>query len=186
MLAFFTGENLSKRVYFQNFCGKLIDVFERNFWRLELMKKIYLLSAVAAGLLALSSQAQAYDSTGCGLGSMAWRGQSGLVPQVLAVTTNGTFGTQTFGITTGTSGCDPNGRVSGGTGRMLLAFLENNMEQFALDAAAGQGETLTTVAGILNVDEATFALKVQNNFGTLFASNDVDAVDLTLAVMKLA
>ena len=150
------------------------------------MKKLYLLSAAFAGVLALSSQAQAYDSTGCGLGSMAWRGQSGIIPQVLAVTTNGTFGTQTFGITTGTSGCDPNGRVSGGTGRMLLAFLENNMEQFALDAAAGQGETLTTVAGILNVDEATFSAKVQNNFGTLFASNDVDAVDLTLAVMKLA
>lgn len=69
---------------------------------------------------------------------------------------------------------------------MLLAFLENNMEQFALDAAAGEGETLVTVAGILNVDEKEFAGKVQNNFGVLFASNDVDAVDLTLSVMQLA
>lgn len=150
------------------------------------MKKIYLLSAVAAGVLALSSNANAYDSTGCGLGSMAWRGQSGIVPQVLAATTNGLFGTQTFGISTGTSGCDPNGRVTGGTGRMLLAFLENNMEQFALDASAGQGETITTVAGILNVDEAVLAGKIQNNFGVLFASNDIDAVDLTLSVMQLA
>ena len=150
------------------------------------MNKIYLLSAVAAGVLALSANAQAYDSTGCGLGSMAWRGQSGIVPQVLAATTNGFFGTQTFGISTGTSGCDPNGRVTGGTGKMLLAFLENNMEQFALEAAAGQGETITTVAGILNVDEAVFAGKIQNNFGVLFASNDIDAVDLTLSVMQLA
>ena len=150
------------------------------------MKKIYLLSAVAAGVLALSANAQAYDSTGCGLGSMAWRGQSGIVPQVLAATTNGFFSTQTFGISTGTSGCDPNGRVSGGTGKMLLAFLENNMEQFALDAAAGQGETLVTVAGILNVDEASLAGKLQSNFGVLFASNDVDAVDLTLSVMQIA
>lgn len=144
------------------------------------------MSAVAAAVLALSSNANAYDSTGCGLGSMAWRGQSGIVPQVLAATTNGSFGTQTFGISTGTSGCDPNGRVTGGTGRMLLAFLENNMEQFALDAAAGQGETIVTVAGILNVDETELAGKIQNNFGVLFASNDVDAVDLTLAVMRLA
>ena len=150
------------------------------------MKKIYLLSAVAAGVLALSANAQAYDSTGCGLGSMAWRGQSGIVPQVLAATTNRSSGTQTFGISTGTSGCDPNGRVSGGTGKMLLAFLENNMEQFALDAAAGQGETLVTVAGILNVDEASLAGKLQSNFGVLFASNDVDAVDLTLSVMQIA
>ena len=149
------------------------------------MKKVYLLSAVAAGVLALSSNANAYDSTGCGLGSMAWRGQSGIVPQVLAVTTNGMFGTQTFGISTGTSGCDPNGRVTGGTGRMLLAFLENNMEQFALEASVGTGETLATVAGILNVDEASLSVKIKDNFDMLFASNDVDAVDLTLAVLKL-
>lgn len=149
------------------------------------MKKIYLLSAVAAGVLALSSNANAYDSTGCGLGSMAWRGQSGIVPQVLAVTTNNIFGTQTFGISTGTSGCDPNGRVTGGTGRMLLAFLENNMEQFALDVSVGQGETLATVAGILNADEASLSIKLKDNFDMLFASSDVDAVDLTLAVLKL-
>jgi hypothetical protein len=149
------------------------------------MKKIYLLLAVAAGVLALSSNANAYDSTGCGLGSMAWRGQSGIVPQVLAVTTNNIFGTQTFGISTGTSGCDPNGRVTGGTGRMLLAFLENNMEQFALDVSVGQGETLATVAGILNADEASLSIKLKDNFDMLFASSDVDAVDLTLAVLKL-
>ena len=150
------------------------------------MKKIYLLSAVAAGLLAFSSNANAYDSTGCGLGSMAWRGQSGIIPQVLAATTNGLFGNQTFGITTGTSGCDPNGRVTGGTGRMLLSFLENNMEQFAMEASVGYGETLVTVAGILNADEAELSAKIHNNFGTLFASNDVDAVDLTLSILSMA
>ncbi len=150
------------------------------------MKKIYLLSAAVAGVLAFNNNANAYDSTGCGLGSMAWRGQSGVVPQVLAVTTNGLFGNQTFGISTGTSGCDPNGRVTGGTGRMLLAFLENNMEQFALDASIGQGETLTTVAGILNADEVELSVKIKDNFSNLFASNDVDAVDLTLAIIALA
>lgn len=149
------------------------------------MKKIYLLSAVAAGLIALSSNANAYDSTGCGLGSMAWRGHSGIIPQVAAVTTNGIFGTQTFGITTGTSGCDPNGRVSGGTGKMLLSFLENNMEQFALDASVGYGETLVTVAGILNADADELSAKIHSNFSTLFASNNVDAVELTLSILSM-
>ena len=148
------------------------------------MKKIYLLSAVAAGLIALSSNANAYDSTGCGLGSMAWRGHSGIIPQVAAVTTN-KIGMQTFAITTGTSGCDPNGRVSGGTGRMLLSFLENNMEQFAFDASVGHGETLVTVAGILNADVNELSAKIHNNFGTLFASNDVDAVELTLSILSM-
>ena len=66
------------------------------------MKKLYLASALAT-VLTLSSNAMAIDSTGCGLGSMAWRGQSGTAPQILAVTTNGSFGTQTFGISSGTS-----------------------------------------------------------------------------------
>lgn len=148
------------------------------------MKKIYLLPAVVAGLLVMSSNANAYDSTGCGLGSMAWRGQSGIVPQVAAVTTN-KIGMQTFAITTGTSGCDPNGRVSGGTGKMLLSFLENNMEQFAMEASVGYGETLVTVAGILNADEAELSAKIHDNFGMLFASNDVDAVELTLSILSM-
>ena len=123
------------------------------------MKKLYFASLLAGAAMLASAPAQAVDSTGCGLGSMAWRGQSGIGPQVLAVTTNGIFFTQTFGITFGTSGCDPNGRVSGGTGRMTLAFLENNMEQFAMDAAAGHGETIDTLAGILNVDSRELGSK---------------------------
>ena len=129
--------------------------------------------------------AQALDSTGCGLGSMAWRGQSGIIPQVAAVTTNGIFGNQTFGITFGTSGCDPNGRVTGGTQKMILAFVENNMEQFAMDAAQGQGETLTTLAGILNMDEQVVAAKTYQNFAVLFPNENVDAVELTLKFYEI-
>ncbi len=150
------------------------------------MKKLYFASLLAGAAMLASAPAQAVDSTGCGLGSMAWRGQSGIGPQVLAVTTNGIFFTQTFGITFGTSGCDPNGRVSGGTGRMTLAFLENNMEQFAMDAAAGHGETIDTLAGILNVDSKELGSKTKQQFAYLFSSENVDAVDLTLKVMEIA
>ncbi len=149
------------------------------------MKKLYLFSLLIAGALVLASNASAIDSTGCGLGSMAWRGQSGIGPQVLAATTNGSFGTQTFGITFGTSGCDPNGRVTGGTGRMMLAFLENNMEQYALDAAAGHGETIETMAGILNMDSEKLGEMSKQNFATLFPNENVDAVELTLNVLEM-
>ena len=128
------------------------------------MKKI-LGAAVICAAMSLATPANAVDSTGgCGLGSMAWRGQSGIIPQSLAMTTNGFFGSNTFGVTFGTSGCDPNGRITGGTGRMMLAFLEDNMEQFAMDAAAGKGETIETLAGIMNVDSATLGKEVQQNF----------------------
>ncbi|MBQ9271266.1 MAG: DUF3015 family protein [Alphaproteobacteria bacterium] len=150
------------------------------------MKKILGALVFCAGL-SLVSTAHAVDSTGgCGLGSMAWRGQSGIIPQSLAITTNGFFGSNTFGVTFGTSGCDPNGRITGGTGRMMLAFLEDNMEQFAMDAAAGKGETIETLAGIMNVDSATLGKEVQQNFAYIFPNDNVEAVDVTLRVMQIA
>lgn len=148
------------------------------------MKKI-VLSMVAAAAVVLASNAQAVDSTGCGLGSMAWRGQSGIAPQVLAATTNGLFGTQTFGITFGTSGCDPNGRITGGTGRMVLAFMENNMEQYAMDAAAGHGETIDTLAGILNIDSEKLGEVSKQNFALLFPDQNTDALAVTLKLLEV-
>ena len=148
------------------------------------MNKI-LVASFMLGAAVMLSPAQAIDSTGCGLGSMAWRGQSGILPQVAAATTNGTFGNQTFGITFGTSGCDPNGRITGGTQKMVLAFLENNLEQFAMDAAAGEGETLTTLAGIMDMNEADVAAKTYQNFAVLFPNENVDAVDVTLKFYEI-
>jgi len=150
------------------------------------MKKSLAMCAVAAAIC-FAQPAKAIDSTGgCGLGSMAWRGQSGIIPQILAITTNNSFGTNTFGITFGTSGCDPNGRVTGGTGRMVLAVIENNMEQFAMDASAGRGETIETLAGILNVDSEKLGTVAQQNFAYLFDNENVEAVDLALRIMELA
>lgn len=149
------------------------------------MNKILVASLMLGAAVMLSTPAQAIDSTGCGLGSMAWRGQSGILPQVAAATTNGTFGNQTFGITFGTSGCDPNGRITGGTQKMVLAFLENNLEQFAMDAAAGEGETLATLAGIMDMNEADVAAKTYQNFAVLFPNENVDAVDVTLKFYEI-
>ncbi len=148
------------------------------------MKKLILASVFGSAMM-FSAGAYAIDSTGCGLGSMAWRGQSGRVPQILAATTNGSFGTQTFGITFGTSGCDPNGRITGGTQKMVLAFIENNMEQYAMDAARGEGETIDTLAGIMNVDSKTLGEKSQQNFAFIFPSQNADAVDVTLALFEV-
>ena len=148
------------------------------------MKKS-LLTVAAVATIMFSANAHAVDSTGCGLGSLAWRGQSGIIPQVLAATTNGLFGNQTFGITSGTSGCDPHGRVTGGTGRMMLAFLENNLEQFAMDASAGHGETIETLAGIMNVDSEKLGEISKTNFAVLFPDENVDAVDVTAQLIAL-
>lgn len=150
------------------------------------MKKSLLLSATLGAFMMISIPSHAIDSTGgCGLGSMAWKGHSGIIPQVLAMTTNSMF-LNTVGVTLGTSGCDPNGRVTGGTGKLVLAVIENNMEQFAMDASRGQGETIETIASILNVDSKELGEKTKQHFAFLFTDENTEAVDLTLKIMELA
>lgn len=60
------------------------------------MKKI-LISTLATLALSSSVYAAANTNTGCGLGSLIIKDQSTVVMQVLAATTNGTSGNQTFG-----------------------------------------------------------------------------------------
>ena len=67
--------------------------------------KLYKRIAVAASLFLLPVSvfaAAGYGAAGCGLGSMVFGSKPG-AEQVVAATTNGTFGSQTFGITFGTS-----------------------------------------------------------------------------------
>ena len=64
------------------------------------MKKLLAIALLAA----TANVATADQDIGCGLGSMIMAGQSGPIFKVLGATTNGTFGNQTFGITTGTLG----------------------------------------------------------------------------------
>src|SRR3954465_9950051 len=82
-----------------------------------------------------------FGLAGCGLGSMIFGDQKGPV-QILAATTNGPFGSQTFGITSGTSNCVDDSS----TARGARNFIEGNREALAKDAARGSGETITTLS----------------------------------------
>jgi len=72
------------------------------------MKKlvIIVLAAFLVITFAGASFAAPKDQVGCGLGYMVFKGKDGLLSQTCAATTNGTFGNQTFGISTGTLECD--------------------------------------------------------------------------------
>src|SRR5574343_1002254 len=112
------------------------------------MKKL-----LAVALLAGASTVSFADQdVGCGLGTALWAGQSGLLPKVLAATTNGTLGNQTFGISTGTLGCQKNGTI---TSRVRLSmFTGSNIEKLARDMSVGQGETLNVLADLMGVTDA--------------------------------
>jgi len=91
-----------------------------------------------------------YGMAGCGLGSMVIK-DDGMI-QILAATTNGTFNTQTFGITTGTSNCVADGVVM--ADKEQEAFTELNLDNLQRDMAAGQGEYLAAFVTLLGCSDA--------------------------------
>jgi hypothetical protein len=134
---------------------------------------VILLAPVSAAL------ANPPNSAGCGLGSQVFDKQSGVGPQVLAVTTNGTSGNQTFGISSGTSGCDPHGTVVASA--RVPMFVGANLDSLAHDIAMGQGESLeslATVMGIRESDKAGFFSVTKENYALIFASANVTAADV--------
>ncbi len=138
------------------------------------MKKLLITALVA--LAAPAAMAQANNVGSCGWGSKVFAGQKGVGPQVLAATTNGTSGNQTFGITFGTSGCTQDGVVS--SSWKTAMYIDGNRVALARDAAAGQGESLDTLVSVMGVkadDRAAFVAAIKTNFGAVFANDQVAA-----------
>lgn len=138
-----------------------------------------------AGALLMGASTLAFAQPGCGVGAMIWKGQSGIAPHVLAATTNGTFGNQTFGMTTGTLGCQTNQSV-----QSMAMYMDSNIDKVARDMSRGTGENLDTLAVLLGVDEAdrgSFRKVLQDNFATIFPSSDTtsgEAVDAIVALLE--
>ncbi|MBP6163868.1 MAG: DUF3015 family protein [Aliarcobacter sp.] len=143
------------------------------------MKKI--ISLIAA--IGLTTAVYANENTGCGLGSMIIKNQNSTMLQAIAATTNGTSGNQTFGITSGTSNCNkPNNFVSNDK---LNKFVEDNMDELALDISAGKGETLETVAKLMNVENnSEFSAKLQANFSNIYSSQNVTSANVIDSIAK--
>ncbi|MCP8465375.1 DUF3015 domain-containing protein [Pseudomonas sp. ZM23] len=141
----------------------------------------------AASLLAQADEA-GQSGKGCGWGNMAFEGQRGLFPHLLATTTNGTSGNATFGLTSGTNGCDANQRITYG-GRSIFA-MNGMLDNIAEDMAKGHGEALDAYAVLLGVptkDRAHFAQVTQQHYGEIFAAQNTtgeQVLNNTLEVMS--
>jgi hypothetical protein len=135
-------------------------------------KSLVALSLVLAAGTSFAAEENNIGS--CGLGSMLFAGKSGIFPQILAVTTNGSFGNQTFGISSGTLGCTQNGMV---TSNMKSAmFIDGNKLTLARDAAAGKGESLDALASVMGVkgeDKAALFSTMKDQFAVVFADESV-------------
>jgi hypothetical protein len=136
------------------------------------------------GAQAASAQTnETASSAGCGVGTILFEGQKGPVPQILAVTTNGSFGNQTFGITTGTLGCEKDAVVRSPTKvRMLMV---SSLDNLAVDVARGQGETLESLASLMAVEpdhRARFFASLQGEFVRIFPSEDVTVDEVIVSI----
>lgn len=151
-------------------------------------KQVLVLSgAVLFGLQAGIAMAANPDTgPGCGLGKLAWSDyahQKNIAPQVMMATTNGTFGSGTFGISSGTSGCTNDGKVM--AEQKTTLFAELNFENLSQEMAQGQGEHLASLATLMGVPaehQAEFFAMTQERYTSLAKTGEVSPVAMVKAI----
>jgi hypothetical protein len=150
------------------------------------MKKLGMTSLALVGIwfgASAVAHADPYGMAGCGLGSILFGKDNTPLMQILGATTNGFLGTQTFGITSGTSNC-----VSGGVVRAereQAAFAEVNFQDLKRNMATGGGEFLASFSTLLGCEEgakADFFKLSQEKYESIVPSIDTTPIQLVTGV----
>lgn len=137
-----------------------------------------------AGAVMLGASSMAFAQPGCGVGSMVWKGQSGIVPHVLAATTNG-MASQTVSMTLGIVGCNTNENV-----QSMAMLMHSRGDAIAADMARGEGEHLNALAvslGVAPEDRPAFNRLLNEHFASIFPSSETtsgEAVDHIVAILE--
>ena len=147
------------------------------------MRKLALLGVLAGIMLGSSAAHAQYGMAGCGLGSLLFGKDNTTLMQILAATTNGTFASQTFGITSGTSNCTQGGVVK--AEREQAAFAEVNFQDLKRNMASGGGEYLTSFSTLLGCEDAAKAplfKMAQQKYESILPSETTTPVELVMNV----
>ncbi|MDO9118633.1 MAG: DUF3015 domain-containing protein [Nitrospira sp.] len=154
-----------------------------------MMKRVLLASLAVAfmGMQAgLAMAANPDTGPGCGLGKLAWQNyphQKVIGVQTMEATTNGLMGNQTFGISSGTSGCTNDGKFW--AQEKVNVFAALNFENLAQDMAQGQGEHLTSLATLMGIPAAqqpAFFAMTQEKYASLMSAGETSPVALVKAL----
>src|SRR5258708_34097429 len=153
------------------------------------MRKVIALGIMASLLPTLSMARGNHPMAGCGLGYLLLSNKDNdKVKQVLGSTTNGTFGSQTFGISSGTSGCTEDGAVK--LARTTEVFAEVNLASLRQEMAAGQGEYVNAFASLLGATETNPGQMIsflKTEYQNLFPTSDTGSTQmLSTLAQKLA
>jgi hypothetical protein len=145
------------------------------------MKKLAVVAVVVVVTLVFvgtvfAAAGQAAKNTGCGLGTVLFKGAADdkVLLQTFQATTNGIYGNQTFGITTGTLECAQ--PKSFANNQQINEFMVANMDNLARDIAQGRGETLDAFAELLGVPaekRPEFYSQLQSGFARIYTSSGV-------------
>jgi len=150
------------------------------------MKKLPLLVAMLVSLLFASSAfAAGYGAAGCGWGGKVIGKNNDQLAQLGATILNNSSANQTFAITSGTSGCGKSGLVTAESEQTL--FVANNYHSLVKQMAAGEGEDLATLAGLLGCapDKAgQFASFTQRNYGSIFTSAEATPSEMLTSLKQ--
>jgi hypothetical protein len=154
--------------------------------------KYYLPVMAIMAACAVPSGVQAAAGTmeggpGCGLGAMLWADSTSkkhILQQSSIATTNLT-GFQTFGITSGTSGCTNDGVIA--QNETINVFVGANFDDLLQEMAQGSGEHLTALALLLGVPphlHPPFFLLSQEHYAVLIARDTATPVALLRHLYK--
>jgi DUF3015 family protein len=151
-----------------------------------MMKKILIALLVSLMVCSVAAAGQVKDNCGCGLGAMVLGDKDGLVWNILATTLNGTCGNQTFGITFGTLECEKPSKIA--AIEQMNKFVARNMDNLAIDIAAGSGETLDALVEIAVVPAETHPdlyAALQENFDQIYPTSDVSNADVVEKIVTI-
>lgn len=154
------------------------------------MKKLLMLAVVGVFVATQGGFALAAGNPdtgpGCGLGKLAWENyphQKTIGVQTMEATTNGSFGTNTFGISSGTSGCTNDGKFW--AEHRVNAFAALNFENLSQDMAQGHGEhlaSLATLMGIPAAQQPAFFAMTQEKYASLVTAGETSPVAMVKAL----
>jgi hypothetical protein len=150
-------------------------------------KKVLTFIAAAALPAMVFAKGGTHPMAGCGLGYVLFGNtDNSKLMQIFAATTNGTSGNQTFGITSGTSGCTEDGAVKFVKEAELYA--EVNLDSLRREMAAGSGESVQTFASLLgasNANRAAVVTLMKQNYAQLFPTSNTSSTELLASLHSL-
>ncbi|MCZ6646015.1 MAG: DUF3015 family protein [SAR324 cluster bacterium] len=147
-------------------------------------RKMLLMATVVLAVISMIYASSAFAN--CGPGPVVVQKSKGTLRQSLGASTNATFlPTQTFAITSGTSGCSNSGILRREVEQRFFVAL--HMDNIAQELAQGQGRYVDGLASLLGCGSEVygeFGRMAQANYTSLFSAAEMKPRELLAAVKE--